>query len=409
MADTAPTTPKKPQVNSADAGPPDGGTFEIEELTGDRRILSLSGRAAPYRPVAFETRHRISSTAYAGFSQKTQQPLGAESGPTTVQGSWKNIYLAAHLVALVSGVVGDPDDHAASSVDTDTAEGLCEIVDDITRKGQLCKVTWAHLVRIGRLSKFIQKWHNTNDCEWEIEFDFIGRDESLKTGTPPPASVSDTSQQASKAYKDVDDATSFDNVPDLDQSFASAIDVHVSALQQSVIDLDDTVTARVTGVSDSLDSTRRAIATCQLVEDTAANLIAELGARVAATAVAYDASAISIGAGVTSFTVSPYRDLRGADPGQVLSAAIGMAKTAAAARRLKNVCGRQRIALARQAEANVIAVVKIRAEEDLRDLALRYYGTAHGWTTIRKFNGFAGSQVDPGTIVLIPAASNGTQ
>lgn len=420
MADS--TTPQKPTVNSSDDGPPDGGSFDIEELTGDRRILTLYGRAMPYRPVSFETRHRVSTTAYGGFSQSTQQPLGAETGKTTVQGSWKNVYLSSPsgskgprssgstgIATLVSGVKGTPDDSAISSADTTTAAGLCDIVDDITRKGQLVKVSWAHLVRIGRLVKFIQKWLDANDCEWEIEFDFIGRDESLKTGTPPVPSVSDTSQQASKAYRDVDDATSFDSVPDLDQSFASAIDTHVSALQQGVLALDDTVRSRVVGITTDLDSTRRAIAGCQFVEDTASGLIDELTGRVAATAVAFDASSVSLGVGVTSFTVSPYRDLRGADPGQVVSAAIAMAQTAAAARRLKNVCGRQRIALAKASEANVIAVVMIKEEEDLRDLALRYYGTADGWTTIRKFNGFPGSQVDPGTVVLIPSSSAGSQ
>lgn len=405
MADTA---PKKPTVNSSDDGPPDGGTFEIEELTGDQRILSLRGRAMPYRPIAFDTKHRISSTAYGGFSQKTQQPLGAETGTTTISGSWKTLYLNGPEKTGVNSRVDSPSTDIDNRELT-TASDMCETVDDFIRKGQLVKVSWAHLRRIGRLSKFIQKWHNAHDCEWEIEFDFIGRDESLKTGTQPAPSVSDTSQQASKAYKDVDDATSFDSVPDLDQSFASAVDTHVSALQQGVLALDDTVRSRAIGISTDLDSTRRAIAGCQFVENTASAFIDELTGRVAATAVAFDASAVSLGVGVTSFTVSPYRDLRGAEPGQVVSAAIAMAQAAAAARRLKNVCGRQRIALAKASEANVIAVVMIKEEEDLRDLALRYYGTADGWTTIRKFNGFPGSQVDPGTVVLIPSSSAGSQ
>lgn len=392
----------------------DGGTFRIIELTGDQREVALTERAAPYRPISFEGKHRVSTTALAGFATKTQQALGAEEMSTTVTGSWKDMYLDGRDIASVTSSTSTTIDagdgtslpsEAISSNAIDAARDLTELMDDIRRKGQLLRVVWAHLVRIGRLVNFKQKWSNAHDVEWEAEFEWIGRDESLKTATPSSPSVTDAVKDLGTKYLDLQDATAFANIDDLAPGFADAVDIHVTALQQSVLDLENAVAARVNGVTTGLDAMRRAMSTCQFVEDTCDLLIDDLGSRVAASAVRFDTEATLVSARVTTLLGAPPSslDLTRAPFGQANAAASGMARSLHAARALKNAAGRQRIRIARASEADIIAIVMVRAEEDLRDLAKRYYSAPEEWTRIRKYNAFPGSQVELGTIVLIPS------
>lgn len=392
----------------------DGGAFKIVELTGDQRELVLHERAMPYRPLTFEGKHRVSSNAYAGFPTKTQQALGAEEMSTTINGTWKDMYLDGRDIAAVTAATpatltnddGSTSQTEAISINAiDSARDLCELVDDIRRKGQLVRVIWAHLVRIGRLVNFKQKWHNTHDVDWEIEFDFIGRDESLKTAMPATPSVADAAKDVARRYLDLQDATAFDSLDALAPGFADAVDIHVAALQQSVLDLENAVAARANGVTTGLDAMRRAMSTCQFVEDTCDLLIDRLTSSVAASAIAFDHEAALIGERVTALLSAPPSsvDLTRVPFGQANAAASGIARSLRSARALKNSAGRQRIRIARASEADIIAIVIIRDEEDLRDLAKRYYSAPEEWTRLRKFNGFPRSQVERGTIVLIPS------
>jgi hypothetical protein len=47
----------------------------------------------------------------------------------------------------------------------------------------------------------------------------------------------------------------------------------------------------------------------------------------------------------------------------------------------------------------------MKAQQDLRDLAQRWYGSPDDWNEIRTFNNFSSSVVPAGTVVFIPALS----
>lgn len=391
--------------------------FRITELTGDKREIELSGRAAPYRPFKLEGKHRVESTPLAGFATKTQQALGAEEMPTTCNGTWKDMYLANSVLvskdtrSTVSiefeGVSISNTEVSSDFNAVTTAHEVAELIDDVRRKGQTLQVTWMHIARIGKLVNLKQAWLTSNDVEWEMEFDWSGRDEAFISPTPAQPNVSESVRQATQAYLSVQDATGFVGVPDLNTRFADAIDNHVSALQQGLLQVEDALKARIGAVTDSAEAIQRAIGTFAFVEDEADNLIGELTTRAAVTMVNVGADLDALSPGSASVLVASINpsaiDYRRVDPGQQVSAGIAVAKSLLAARQLRHACGRQRVKLQRSVEADVLAVVMCKEEQDLRDLSIEWYDTPDDWVRIRKFNGLSGSQVEPGQIVLIPA------
>ena len=53
-------------------------------------------------------------------------------------------------------------------------------------------------------------------------------------------------------------------------------------------------------------------------------------------------------------------------------------------------------------EPGAIAIVSIAQNTTLRQLAIKYYGNADRWQAIADANGFVDSQVEAGTLVIIP-------
>jgi hypothetical protein len=400
----------------------DGGPLYIKELTGDKRTVALFNHTMPYRPLPFAGKHRIGVTAYAGFPTKTQQPMGAEEDNTAMNGRWCDVFMGAdddgatvfgsgNINNISSTADAETVEISVSQTKISTARDLAELIDDIRRKGQLLRVQWAHLVRIGRIEKFEQKWLNVHDVEWDIEFNWQGRDESVATATPANPSINTSAADVSKAYLALQDDTSFAGLDDLNPRFADLVDVHVTALQQAIANAENTIAARASGITDAVDAMRRAISTYQYVQDTSDLLISQLTSTAAASCINYlrEVARVdeSVGLGkVTALdrlTHPESRDLTGASYGQVLSAACAIAQSLRTARRLGNAAGRQRVRLSRLVEADVIAVLMITDEQDLRDLALAYYDSAEEWYRIARYNGISGSQVEAGTVILIPS------
>ncbi len=372
----------------------DAGTFEIRELTGDKRTVRLSDRGLPYRPFSLEGKHKVSSTTAPGFASKSQQPLGAEENNCKINGRWCDMYLFSHEVALItSGAVVVDGMEAITVNDTDVslASEVTEVMDDIRRKGQEIRVSWMHIARIGRLVTFGQKWFTGSDVEWEMEFDWIGFDETAGMPTPATPDVAEAAHQTATAYVSLQEAIGFDGVWDLDPSIADLIDARVGRIQQTILDVEDAVVARTEAITGTVAAAQRAIGLLAFAQDEAELLIAQLDGMVAPALV----------------LVTDPTNLTPVAAGPAITAAIALRKAVRAARELAGRAGRQRVRMNRDAEANIIAVVMVRQEMDLRTLALDYYGTADDWQILRAFNGLAASALTVGTVVLIPTRGGG--
>jgi hypothetical protein len=136
-----------------------GPAFVIQEV-GGRRIV-LSGRALPYRPLKFQGTQQLEQTWYPGYDRATVQVLGPHEENTTVNGMWKDRFLAASRSSQDATV----DEGAV----TRTVE-LVDLFDRIRRSGIQLDVSWGPVARRGYLRSFSHTWTTEQDCEWEMEF-----------------------------------------------------------------------------------------------------------------------------------------------------------------------------------------------------------------------------------------------
>lgn len=389
---TKSTAPRVTIGTAYGQGSSGSGSVVIQELSGDKRTITLSGRALPYKPITFAGQHRIEEIETAGFASTSQQPTGAKEIPSTWKGAWKTRFLSdrseryAQLDGASSEVIDGVEAISVNSNQVTSAAELAELIDDVRRKGQLLRVSWLHLVRVGRISTFTQEWQTAHDVDWQMEFKWTGRDETAPAATSSESSLSRISQQVSAAYIDLEDATEMEALGDLDPSVADIIDSGVGRMWRGVQDVEDTITARVAAATNPIEALRRAMSSMTALRDEAELFTAELGARVAPSFI----------------LVADSTNLTSVPAGRAIAAAVNRQLGIRSARAMKHRAARQRFAALKALDANLLAVVLCKEEQDLRVLARIYYGNPEDWHIIRAFNAFSGSIVPIGTVVLIP-------
>jgi hypothetical protein len=136
--------------------------FVIRELDGARRRIVLSDRARPYRPLKFQGTQQLEQTWYPGYDRATVQVLGPHEENTTVDGMWKDRFLA--------GAVGGSAPAKVAEEPITAASDLVELFDGVRRSGVRLQVTWGPVARVGYLRSFSHTWTTVHDCAWEMEF-----------------------------------------------------------------------------------------------------------------------------------------------------------------------------------------------------------------------------------------------
>lgn len=373
------------------------GSLQIEELTGpDKRKLTLSERALPHKPLTFTGLHRTDEGEYVGFPQVSQQALGAKEDPTEISGEWKTRFIGDPSVEMAR--VSKPassannnlnDGNQTIGVDENVirnAAELCDLLDDMRIKGQVVRVSWLHLSRVGRIASFEQRWNTAHDVEWKIQFKWIGRDENAGLPSPGGATLLDVSSKLSAGYKDMHDATNFDGVDDLSPSFCDLVDSHVGKMQRAVLELENAVESRVASGVETVAALRRAMTIATFIRDEAETTIGE----------------ISTWVGPALITVKDPEDIVWVSVGQAVSAATAAYRAITATRKLKHEAARQRYRCLKALDANALAVVVLADNEDLRKLSQDFYGTPDEALAIRDFNHFDRLVQPAGTVVVIP-------
>lgn len=390
-----PTGPQKVATVGHAYGQSDNGASSIEfkELTGDQRTVVLSERALPYKPLQFGGKHRVENTSYTGFPQKSQQALGAEEDESSWSGAWKTRFIGDTntRMAQVSSATSTRLDDGTEAIAVDnttihTAAELAELFDDIRRKGQVVRVQWLHIARVGRLVGFTQKWLTAHDVEWEMKWDWIGRDEDAGAPSPGSAQLLDVSHQLSSGYVEVQDATEFDAVNDLDPSFADKIDYQVGRLQRGVLELEDAIENRVHSVTGPIDALRRAASIATFVRDESELLVASL--------ISQTEDAI--------ITVENPEDLTTVPAGVMVAAACNTYRAIRAARILKHRASRERYRAMKELDANALAVVLMAQDEDCHKLSQDWYDTPDEAELIRSYNNLLTMTAPAGTVIVIP-------
>jgi len=359
-----------------------GSSFTIRELTGQKRTLSLSQRALPYRPFTLSGTLRAETTWYPGSPVASMQVLGPSEEDTTISGRWTDRYLKT---SDESGRGVEPQ--AVVKVTNAPAPAdvfaLTTLVDDMRRQGQMIEVTWDEQVRRGIIKQFKQTWQRREICEWELVFAWVAQKEE----DVPVAfnrGVSQTSlypQLQSLADQVVEKAKAGFQ---LTEDFLTEIHTSMDEIQEAMGNVESSVQNMTDTILDPVDSALSLLGSLGTVQKACQNIVNSVDSRVART-------------------VRNVADVAEITLGEALEAAdyCGELKRAAAELRAQAADQGEQLQ-ARTEEQTLLAVFVALENKDLRDISTQFYGTPDEWRRLMSYNGLLSSKLTAGMEILVP-------
>lgn len=381
----------------------DPSAFLIETLTGPTRTLELRGRALPYRGLSFEGTTRAEVTWFPGNAVGSLQVLGTEESPTTATGMWKDRFIKSvtdeGVAVQPTGIALYNGQQVADSV------ALVDAVELIRTSGQRIKLTWDSFTRTGIIKRFKANLQRHEDIEWEMEFLWDSRGQPVTPVTLPATAVAESfadkvTALAEKVKSALEPPAEFQVVED----YINELNGFMAAIDDAVLDVQNTATASVATILSPLDAIQRSLAAAQEIQ-TQAESMSSFVESVPAAAIVKLSETQNVVLG-TDFFPSPV-------------AAVPFATSIAAdqwrrgvrtnARNLALEAAADGEVLRQQLQSDVLAVFTAREAMDLRTVATKFYGTSDEWRRIREFNSLSTSELYAGQIVLVPKLTTDMQ
>lgn len=354
--------------------PNEGAPLIISELTGQRRQVTLRGRALPFRGPEFGFTQRTKVTYYTGNPEGTQQLFGPTFDPTTFTGVWRDKYLQPDVETRASPVTVQGFDQPT------TAEGLIDIFRELVLSGSTLEVQWSMYRRIGTLRRFVATPDRTEDQGWSAEFEWTGDGTEAPEQSPLEALDVDRIQSAMNALNDL---SAFDPLDTL-QAFEARVFSLIDEIQTKV----DDVLQQCRVLANLATLPQRVV---QGIRSAATSISMLVGQLLQETVEATYTIAINEDGVSNVLTMEAFkRDL--AFFGATLRESV-LAAT---------------MSLEARSEPDALRIVTMDQSGSLRVLAQREYGNADAWQAIADVNGFENSSVPPGTQVIIPPAPGQT-
>lgn len=155
-----------------------GSVVVIEELTGQRRKLFLSGSALPLQGASWSGETAMATEWNPGNREATQHVLNPKEMPSDWEFEWHTTRLIANPAQYVN--------ENGSTQFISQAFDLSVLAESFCRNGMLLRVTWsssaanesrpsARQVRIGRASTWDFAYDRADDLAASISFEWIGR------------------------------------------------------------------------------------------------------------------------------------------------------------------------------------------------------------------------------------------
>lgn len=348
----------------------------FRELTGQRRTVRLVSRAKPYRGLGFGVKQRVHTTWLPGAPVATQTVLGLELAPTTFNGKWKTKYL--------DNINGGEVAFAVDSRPVRTAEAAVATFKSICSEGQLVEFTWGRELLRGILAEFNWTYDNRRDIEWNFKIEW----QSQGTAQPPAVLSEDASltsigprlrrraERAEEVASDPPYAIVADTLSDIQQ-----VTARIASLTQDVL---DTAALGATLALTPIEVLTRGAA----LLDGAINATGELLDLILTTPSASMFDGVATTAQLASI-----------DRWRWSQMSFGNT--------MRRDCADQKAQLVATLGDDLLAVHTARAGEDLRDVALTYYGTRDAWRALMAFNNLRTSALTGGQVVLIPNSTDG--
>lgn len=409
----------------------------VEELGGQKRKVELIGRGLPYRPFELPVAQRVVTTWLPGFAEATATVLGARDDPSTLNGFWKDRFIqkpqgggpagavakvtgaALGAVTAVSGALsggfGEDAEFKApikkGGKPVESVRDAAELFDSITREGQEVQVTWDAQCRRGFLKRFVPRWHNAHDCEWEMEFEWISRGEKPRVAEAE-RSAAGTVDEIRQVVSDL--GATLDEVGAITDELDDRVQSQMQALNSLVEKLGDAVASVNKLVNLPSSATRRMVATLNSVVAQALAIADSFELqpfaeqhRDAQRADGFGStstrSAALIKAGPAGNV--DYTAVALIDGVQIVGRAAVAHKVKRAARRVASAAALRRSQLVHSMNGELRDVYTAKEGEHLRDVAEKVAGNPDEWRRIMLFNGLSSAKLSAGQVVLVPRAS----
>lgn len=345
--------------------------FVLRELTGQQRTVRLTGRSMPYRPFQLSGEQTLELTQLPGSPERTATVLGPVEQATTAHGSWKTLFLGGGEFSLDNRPVT-------------TAREAVKTLDSIRLLGQLVEVTWLDALRRGFVKRFDQNWFTSEDVEWSITFEWVSRGEQ----TAPAVFVTDESMgdafASSSSLFGFLDSIEAPSLPLLDDVLNS-LQAFTNGIGNLVLDLEDAVVNFTDKVTSPVRAIRGLVATLQSIESETELMTEFLMSRPASALGTRPASEQGYS---EKQSLERYRE-----------------ELRAWAQALRRSSVESRTNLLGQIQTTLLATYVARAGQDLRDVALQFYGTPFEWRRLQVFNDLDAIQLEAGQLVLVPPLS----
>jgi hypothetical protein len=361
-------------------------SFIIQELTGDKRVLTLRGRSLPYRGLKFVGKQRVVITNPPGSTRGTPTVLGPEFGPTTVEGEWKDVFLGRTVSATGSGEL--PVDISGRPIAA--VQVLARVVDSIRLAGQLLRVTWAGNVRRGFMTEFTPDWQNVHDAKWSMTFEWVSYDDDEAPMMKlPSVDVTGISRRMSRAYTD------FLDVPapgsGIGFRFTTGLNKLRGQLENAIFSIEDATQNFVKAVTQPLREVGNLVATCESVSTESSAMMDYLSTTwtdiVDTKGTAYqipapEGDAVS---GFQSLTVTEWQYDQKAQLRTLRSTSLATQNDIAAA-----------------SPQVVVDTYQARNGDTLQSVSFKYYGDDSHWRDLMVYNDLPSSVLIAGDLVEIP-------
>jgi hypothetical protein len=401
----------------------------IQEVSGEKRILRLIGRALPYQGVAFPGEQRAEFTWYPGNPEGSAQVLGAKEGETVFVGKWKNRFV---------GVISSAQIYPATLTDgtgaerpLTTAAEIVDIANDFRRKGQYCRVKWGGefrddgvvsgsvQVREGIMTSFVPKWDRIQDSDWEMRFQWTSQGDTA--GAPLFQVQDDVSQLHGDWRSKLDDLLGVlqddDGLTPIER-LGDAIDSQVAKVATGINEVFDATSRLVDSIIEPADAARRLISSFKQIKEQAENLadVAEsetewefdqIGNAFSLDDTPADLNQFPGGLGQQPATnpapqVAPGANTPDIDFGRVVAAALYQRELKAQALVTARAAANARASTLRRVEPLLLGLFTARDDADLRDVSTYYYGTPDHWRDLADFNNIPTSKLSAGMVVFVP-------
>jgi hypothetical protein len=372
--------------------------FTIEELGGQKRVISMTGWALPLRPVEMTAAQRIMVEYYPGATEAVAQVFGPDYTGQTFKGVWSARYLGDEKHPIMTVITPE------TTLDILYPEQARAEFLSLCKEGQELVVSWGQDTDSTQQRGFLKQVkfseHNPTRIEWELEFVWVS-DTRLKPRPPQFPKAPPKGKQLLDKLNDLAN-TAQQIMSDVSDAYKDYIDTYVRQVNTLMGRVQDLVTQAMGIATLPAQLARDVLQVCQ----NARQMVSDIQAQAIITGKAY----MQVGSkALDTFTGSQSWLGWSATQDRASQSASAQADTAAVYSQLQTqkdsvIAESKRLeAQAREyLEQTYLDVYIARDGDTLRRIAAKYYGDAGLWQVIADANELEGDSLEAGMVLLIP-------